>query len=195
MNDEIQMTNDESNPNVQMTNDQNRPPCKAGDGIAGPPGFRHSSFHHSVIDSSFVIRHSNFRGAFTLVEVLVSLSILAVLLPAIMYGLSLESRMAAAARNRTQAASLGSQKLNDILANFPTDGLAQTAGDFADQGPQFSRFKWSAALNDFQSDTADGVTATLQEIDLTVTWQESGQDRSLLLSSLVYQKTSTTGGL
>src|ERR1035437_3413365 len=51
-NDEIRMTNDESNPNDQMTNEQNHAPSL--------PRFSHSSFKHSnlIRHSSFVIRTS-----------------------------------------------------------------------------------------------------------------------------------------
>jgi len=137
----------------------------------------------------------NFKRAFTLIEVLVALAIIALLMPVILYSLSLESRLAASARNRTQASSLATQKLNQIVADFPTDGLAQNSGDFTDQDPQYARFHWTAALSDYPSATVDGVNTFLQQLDLTVTWKESGQDRTLQLSTLLYQNQTTTSGL
>jgi hypothetical protein len=58
MNDEIRMTNDESNQNGQMTNDQKV--LRRGE----PLGFSHSAIRHLdlIRHSSFVIRALNFRG-------------------------------------------------------------------------------------------------------------------------------------
>jgi prepilin-type N-terminal cleavage/methylation domain-containing protein len=141
--------------------------------------------------SSFVIRHSNFRrrGAFTLVEIIVSIAIIAALLPPILYGLNLAAKVSSVARNRSQASILAQQKLDELLVNDPS---TPQSGDFGDQYPQFT---WSSDVLD-RSDipTVDNLTNTMQELDVTITWKQDGQPKTLTLGTLVYINNATSTG-
>jgi prepilin-type N-terminal cleavage/methylation domain-containing protein len=155
------------------------------------PRCRHSNIRSFGFDSSFEFRHSNFRQkrAFTLIEVLVSLAIISILLPSIMYGLNLANRGAALARNRTQAATLAQQKLDEIVALGP---LQDASGDFPEDSAHYT---WTATLAPFDSPAANGLTATIEQLTVTVTWQQENQPRSLALSTLIYQSASENTGL
>src|SRR5437899_2690436 len=89
--------------------------------------------------SSLVISHSSFRrqraGAFTLIEVLASIAIIAAVLPIIMSGLSLADQTALLAKHRSQATSLAQAKLDELLV---TNDFQTTSGDFGDQYPGYS---------------------------------------------------------
>jgi type II secretory pathway pseudopilin PulG len=133
------------------------------------------------------------RRAFTLIETLVAIGILAAVLPVILAGVSLANRAGLLARQRTLAASLGEAKLNEIIATGLWNSGA-LSGDFGDDAPGFT---WSATVTPY-NDT-DLTTQNLEEIDLTVTWTSRNSPRTVTLSTLVYNTsltgdTSMTGG-
>ena len=142
-----------------------------------------------------VTRHGAGRravGGFTLVEVLASIAMIAVLLPVILYAASLASSAASVARSRTQAAALAQRKLDELLTVGP---LTANSGDFGDRWPEY---QWSAAVEPWNTPVVDGMTSTIEQLSVTVTWKQRGQPRSLALRTLVYQNASSTssaGGL
>jgi len=115
--DEIRMTNDESNPNVQMTNDRNARSSRFS--VSRRPRFSHSSFSHSVIDSSFVIRHSNFRRAFTLLEV-----VLALALTVIVSTIVASAMYTAVQIKRSVNSALDIARSNDVAADVMAQEIA-----------------------------------------------------------------------
>ena len=64
--------------------------------------------------------------------------------------------------------------------------------DFGDQYPQFT---WSSDVLD-RSDipTVDNLTNTMQELDVTITWKQDGQPKTLTLGTLVYINNATSTG-
>jgi general secretion pathway protein I len=133
--------------------------------------------------------------AFTLVEIIVSIAIIAALLPAILYGMNVAAKVSANARNRSQAALLAQQKIDELLVTNPTD--PQT-GDFGDQYPGYT---WSSDVQDRSGDitTVDNLTTTIQEHDVTITWKQDGDNINVTLATLFYTNNnttaSTTGGI
>ena len=124
------------------------------------------------------------RGGFTLVEVLAAISMIAVLLPVILYGANLASSAAATARARTQASILAKSKLDELLVDQSVAPLQAGAGDFGDRWPAY---KWSAEVDAWNSPVVQGLTATIEQMTVTVTWQQGGEPRSVALTTLVYQ--------
>jgi len=115
------------------------------------------------------------REGFTLVEVLASIVLVAIILPAAMKGISIATGLAGQAAHRMEAATLAESKLAEFVATEAwRDGDA--SGDFGDDWPQYT---WSAELNDWEDGSAT-------QVDLTVEWQSRGRDRSLTLSTLAY---------
>lgn len=117
------------------------------------------------------------RHAFTLIEVLATLLLMAIVLPAVMRGMTLATAAASSTRWRTIASGLAKSKLAEIVA---TDQWQQgtLSGDFSPDQPDF---KWQATVQPWPGDTNN---AGLQQIDLTVTWVERGHDRSLTMTTL-----------
>lgn len=116
------------------------------------------------------------RG-FTLIEVLATLLLMAIVLPAVMRGLTLATSAGSMAKWRTQAAGLGQSKLAELIA---TDQWEQSgmSGDFSPDHPEFH---WQMTVQPWVNDTSGLGT---QQIDLTITWTERGRPQSLTLSTL-----------
>lgn len=131
------------------------------------------------------------RRGFTLVEIIVSLAVIAALLPPILYGMNLAATAAAVARNRSQAAVLAQQKLDELLVLNPA---STESGDFGQEYPQFT---WSSEVVDRNDiPTVDNLTNSLQELAVTVTWKQQGEPKTLTLTTLVYtNSTASTGGM
>jgi prepilin-type N-terminal cleavage/methylation domain-containing protein len=117
------------------------------------------------------------RG-FTLIEVLVSVMLLAVVLPTVMGGVSLSLRAAESSKFKAQASSLAQAKLSELQAQNQWD-TQRMAGDF---GTSYPQYRWTAQLTNF-----DG---TLQQLDVTVFWRQREQERSVALSTII---TNTAG--
>ena len=119
--------------------------------------------------------HMQGRGGFTLAEVLASLALVAVILPAAMSGIALAMGLCETARHRTEAATLASAKLAEVAATGEWEG-GQTAGDFADAWPGYS---WQMDVTDWEEPGCSLVT-------VTVRWRSRGRERATSLSTLAY---------
>ena len=119
-------------------------------------------------------------GAFTLIEALVAIAIIAAVLPILMSGISIATRAATLAKQRNLATSLAESKLNEIIAtnDWQTGGLS---GDFGDDAPGYT---WSANVTQYSD--PDLTTQDLQQIDLTVSWKSRSTTREVVLSTLVF---------
>lgn len=133
------------------------------------------------------LRHCHARRAFTLVEVLAAILMLGIVLPVAMYGISLATTTAGVARHRTQATTLAKAKLDEILMTTP---LQTGSGDFGDRWKEYT---WSAELATWDTPAVQGLSSTIQELKVSVSWTQRGQQRSVALSTLVYQSAATTG--
>lgn len=114
------------------------------------------------------------RVAFTLIEVLVAVALLAIVLPVVMGGISLALNVASSARRASLAATLARAKLDELATNGMTGGDA--SGDFGDAGAGFT---WSATS---QAWDTSGVT----RIDVRVGWTDRAHPRSTSMTTLVY---------
>src|SRR5437870_4732239 len=110
------------------------------------------------------------RRGFTLVEVMAAVTVIAIVLPTIMYGISLATNVAGVARHRTQATTLAQGKLNELLVTGDWQN-GTLSGDFGDRWPEYH---WKAAVNTWDSPTVSGLTSSLQQLDVTVTWTMRG---------------------
>jgi prepilin-type N-terminal cleavage/methylation domain-containing protein len=118
------------------------------------------------------------RG-FTLVEILATLALVAIILPVAMSGISLALRVADESRRQTEATALAQSKMAQIVAygEWQTSSLA---GDFS---PDWPDYRWTAQVSDWQGQT-------LRQLDVQVFWNLRGRDRSVTLSTLVYTGSS-----
>jgi len=122
--------------------------------------------------------------AFTLVEVLASIGILAVVLPVVMAGLDLASSAASLARHRAQATALAQNKLGELLV---TQDFSVPSGDFGEQYPAYT---WTIMVNDWN--TPDGFSSNVQQLDVTVSWVQYNRVREAVLSTLLYQSSASS---
>ena len=131
----------------------------------------------------------NFQRAspsgFTLVEILATVAILAIVMPATMYGLDLATRLAGLTRQRDVAINLAEARLNDLAVtgdwqNGPLSGTFTSA-------PHYS---WQAATEAWPEPNLPN--ANLTELTVTVTWASFGRDRQVALSTLLYPTPPTT---
>lgn len=114
------------------------------------------------------------RSAFTLIEILVTLVLIAIVFPVAMKGITLASSVAGSARHNTEAAALAETKLNELVLTENWNTVDQT-GDFGSDWPEYS---WSS-----QTTYRD---VGLLEMQVQVTWTAHGQPRSLAVTTLIY---------
>jgi prepilin-type N-terminal cleavage/methylation domain-containing protein len=128
-------------------------------------------------------RNSRRRRGFTLIEVLVSLTLFGIVVGMAMSGVDLATRGASLAKRQAEAATLGEAKLAEIVAQG--DAIAAViAGDF---GADFPDYRWRLQTTQRDFDVT--------ELNLIVAWFEQGQERTLNVSTLVHTATTTLGGL
>ena len=115
------------------------------------------------------------RRGFTIVEVLATLSLAAIVLPAVVHGVQLCLETAGHASQHARAASLAQSKLAELVA---TGDLydAEMAGDFGDDLPGYA---WAAQVNQWED-------ARLVQVDVAVMWTRRGKQRQVVLSTLAY---------
>jgi prepilin-type N-terminal cleavage/methylation domain-containing protein len=118
-------------------------------------------------------RHLRQRGL-TLVEVLATLVLVAIVLPVTMKGVTLSMQSAARARHMTEAAQLAESKINEMLVLRDTMYLSGS-GDFGQDWPEY---RWTS--------TAAAANYGVYEVTVTVSWLERGSERSVSMSTLVY---------
>ena len=128
------------------------------------------------------------RRGFTLIEVLAAMALTSIVLPVAMRGISVCANTASDARHRAEATGLAEAKLNELIATNQFQGGVM-AGDF---GADWPDYHWSAELVNWSPVNAvdNGNGNTISELDLHVTWNGRGSERSLTQSTLVY----TSGG-
>lgn len=114
-------------------------------------------------------------GAFTLVEALATLVLMAIILPVAMRGISLALAAAGEAKRQAEAASLAESKLAELRATGAWKG-SDLAGDFGDEHPNY---KWKAAV-----ENRDG--ASLWELEVAVMWTGRGGTRTVTLTTWIY---------
>ena len=129
-------------------------------------------------------RRQQSRG-FTLIEVLATMVLLAIVIPVVMRGVTVSLAAADKAKHISTAASLAESKLNDLLTQSLTTGSgggSTMSGNFAPDHPDY-QWKYDSVSRDY------GVT----EVQLKITWLERGQPAEFDLCSMTYQ--SDTGGV
>jgi type II secretory pathway pseudopilin PulG len=112
----------------------------------------------------------------TLIEVLATIVLMAIVLPVAMQGVSLAVAASQNARQRSEAAALADAKLSQLVATGDWQyGLL--SGDF---GPDWPDYRWNGAAEPWQT------SATIRQLSVRVTWTARNQERQVILSTLVY---------
>jgi prepilin-type N-terminal cleavage/methylation domain-containing protein len=128
------------------------------------------------------------RAGFTLIEVLATLLLMAIVLPAVMEGVSIALASASNARQRTEAAAVAQSQMTTLLATGQWNG-GVLAGDVVSNG---GTYHWQAAAVAWPLDT---TTVGLMQVDMVVTWTGRSGNQSITLSTLIYDRTGSTSSL
>ena len=120
-------------------------------------------------------RSTDGKNGFTLIEIVVTLAILTLALPALLRSFTEAAKGQALAENRTTALYLLKFRLAAIEAEGYPD-IGEEEGEFGED----SRFRWHSNVQDVESEEIEG----LRLITVTVTWQERGKER--LISTSTY---------
>ena len=115
------------------------------------------------------------ENAFTLVEALATLVLLAIVLPVAMQGISLATQVSGVARERTESTSLAEAKMVELTATGDWQG-SDLSGDFGEDWPQY---KWEAEVTDWEE-------PSLRLLTVKVDWVRRGRQRSTELSTVLY---------
>jgi hypothetical protein len=121
----------------------------------------------------------------TLVEVLATIVMMGIVLPAAMEGVSVAMQAADTARQRSEASALAEAKLGELVATGDWQ-FGALSGEFGEAWPEY---RWGAMAQDWATDS------TLKEISVSVRWTRRGQERQVVLTTLVYQGQTTAAGL
>ena len=123
-------------------------------------------------------RTSAAHGGFTIVELLATLVLVGIVLPVAVHGIVLCLATAEHARQQAEAAALAQSKLAELVA---TDQWydAELDGDFGEEWPEY---RWAAQVLEWED-------TRMVELDVCVFWTRRGQDRDVILSTLIYTGT------
>ncbi len=124
---------------------------------------------------------SSRRRGLTLIEVLATIVLIGIVLPVAMHGISICLASASVARHRSEAAGLAESKLNELIAT----GEWQFGGMSGDFSPVWPEYHWTGT-------TAVWSDPTMQQLSIRVYWIGRGQERDVILTTLVYPSQSTS---
>jgi prepilin-type N-terminal cleavage/methylation domain-containing protein len=116
------------------------------------------------------------RG-FTLVEILATFVLIAVILPVVMEGLSLSMKLGSKSKRQIEAGALAETKLTELLLSGDYDDGDQS-GEFDTED---INYKWSLEVEDWEEEDS------MQQLTMTVDWTNGSEiNHSVSLTTLVY---------
>jgi type II secretory pathway pseudopilin PulG len=120
------------------------------------------------------------RNGFTFVEVFAAMVFLAILIPAIVEGLSIATRASVVAERSSVAGELAENKMNELLLTSTngTENQSQTSGDF---GTDWPGYRWEMTEGTWDQDTVN----TMSEMSVQVFYPVQGKERSVTLTTLL----------
>lgn len=113
-------------------------------------------------------------AAFTLVEVLATLVLAAIILPVAMRGISMATAAAGETKRRSEAAALADAKLAELVVTGDWQG-SEMSGEFLDDR---SGYRWSAEVSDWED-------PTVRQLAVSVEWSARGSRREVTVVTLV----------
>lgn len=119
------------------------------------------------------------RG-FTLVEVLATILIIALVLPTAMRGIALVTRMASLSNRRIVASTYAEAKMSELIASGEWEHGGLSRGNFGSDAPDYV---WDIDVRNWD-------VSPMSELRVSVYWDggEYDEDRCVTLTTLVYAK-------
>jgi type II secretory pathway pseudopilin PulG len=119
---------------------------------------------------------------FTLVEILATFVLIALIIPVVMEGISLSMKLGTKSKRQVEAGALAETKLAELLLSGKYDNGDQS-GDFETDEADYS---WSLNVGDWEKEDS------MQQLVMIVDWTDSlGMDHSVELSTLVYRSSES----
>jgi general secretion pathway protein I len=121
------------------------------------------------------LHHSKRHSGFTLLEVMIALTIIAIVLVAVFGSQSQSLSLANDAKFNTTAALLAQRKMAEVEMDDYLD-VSSTSGDF---GEDFPEYQWELDISEVPLLEAEGF-GFLKQVDVTVRWGDKDQFRYAL---------------
>lgn len=121
------------------------------------------------------------EDGFTFAEVLAAMVFLAILVPALVEGITIANRASVMAERSSIASELAENKLSELKL----DDAWTTATNRGDFGQDFTGYRWEMSQETWEMDNMTKLT-------VTVYFTVQGRERSFQLSKLVNPSSSTT---
>ena len=116
------------------------------------------------------------ENGFTLVEILVTLTILGAVLPALLHAFASAARSQGLSDNSTTALYLLKFRMAEIeMGGYPDVG--EETDEFGDN----TRYFWSSIVEDIDSEEVENV----RRVQVTVTWQHRNRERSMSMNTYI----------
>ena len=125
------------------------------------------------------------KNGFTLVEILVTLAILAAVLPALLHAFASAARNQGLSDNTTTALYLLKFRMAEIeMSGYPDVG--EDMGEFGNN----TRYRWSSTVEDVESEEVENV----RRVQVTVTWQHRNRERSMSMNTFIADRQKAQQG-
>ena len=130
------------------------------------------------------IKYAREKDGFTLVEILVTLTILAAAIPALLQAFTTATRNQALSDNSTTALYLIKFRMAEIeMEGYPDVG--QESGEFGEN----TRYLWRSVVEDIASEEVENI----RRVTVTVTWQHKNRERSMSMSTFMADRQMPQG--
>ena len=117
---------------------------------------------------------SHTERGFTLIEIVVTLAILGLAMPALLRSFTQAAKEQALSENMTTALYLLKFRMAEIEAGGYPD-IGEEDGEFGEN----SRYRWNSEVQDIESEEIEG----LRLVTVTVIWQEQGKEKSISMNT------------
>jgi prepilin-type N-terminal cleavage/methylation domain-containing protein len=125
------------------------------------------------------------REGFTLIEVMVTLLLIGIVIPAIMHAITAAAMAASSAHRRDDAAALANSEMTSLILAVNQGQNPTLTGELDQDGFAYT---WEATITPWNQDTS---SMGIQDIDLTLKWTDGGHQTSMTVSSLAYNREGT----
>lgn len=142
---------------------------------------------HVSCDNGGFPRRSARLTAFTLVEVLAALLLVAIVLPVVMQGISLATGAASSAKRRTEAVSLAQSKMAELYATEGWRGGSLSGRFTSFDGVNAADYSWRA-------DVTGWTEPYVRQLAVHVSWDRTAGEQTITLTTLVYEGRPRTEG-
>ena len=124
------------------------------------------------------------KNGFTLVEILVTLTILSAALPALLQAFTSATRNQGLSDNSTTALYLLKFRMSEIeMSGYPDVG--QETDEFGEN----TRYRWRSVVEDIQSEEVENI----RRVMVTITWQHRNRERSMSMSTFIADRQMPQG--